>query len=804
MPIVIGLSILLQASNAAAQEAPTYGSVYQAIYDQEKFEYTNTATTDSISVFIPKIIPEKFLDIVPSDVDKAMSLGKESICIQEKNGDHPVSEGQCTETMITTQQLAKSNAWLQAAIEDLQVSATSYELGANPYGGNATSVLARIPSITAIWQSSTDTIVSPAVEQKVRAGVYPSNINDLVTDIENNLRALIVENEDTTKTNKEKFVAAVWRYRNGVISLGDDCDESNRGNGTELQFVEARFCEVENALRNLHGQLPTVFTPPLKKNELVVYPIKELTNLPVLVWARKDDVGLLWQTAVDPILPSLNCDEEFSYDQPNTICENGAILGGRYPEELTELGVNEGLCSHPGAKRGYLCRSIQNITCTDDDNTQNDILLTECNTPNFFAAPIDYTDSGPNICGVGGWQSESTPLPTDTPGIDANITPDECSNCAVDLECSRCEPGLTPKEEGGRIVACVDQDSEGLSSFEILAKLTLAQQRCNAPAGEESIWMQKFNTINGCCAAEYQAYTVACNAIAEIRSDVQAGSFDIANCALIFANQACGEKFGAPTSASSGIGVCGDTRLDKPADEVIDQLKEYLTDNADDFNIPTTCNEAVENLSQEAKNIKHSMPQVCTPECQTNYINTIGNNACYIGACVEQSLEENRLMPGRVTWKVQDPTFHLDPNREPAPAVNSNTIAPPIKPNIPAYKPLVYAEALDKAFCQAYGLPKLTPPILCSFDVRRRISLPGYTPGFYANEIDDQSAAIRNAQDTLHNVSAGIGARLGAALYAQYFENSMLSLLEIVTDVNTVLSDLEQTNLPQAMCPLNM
>src|SRR6185503_16440480 len=50
----------------------------------------------------------------------------------------------------------------------------------------------------------------------------------------------------------------------------------------------------------------------------------------------------------------------------------------------------------------------------------------------------------------------------------------------------------------------------------------------------------------------------------------------------------------------------------------------------------------------------------CTPGTETTYKNTIGNNACYLGQCVEESLELHRVTGGRSPATVGDEAFPWD------------------------------------------------------------------------------------------------------------------------------------------------
>lgn len=197
--------------------------------------------------------------------------------------------------------------------------------------------------------------------------------------------------------------------------------------------------------------------------------------------------------------------------------------------------------------------------------------------------------------------------------------------------------------------------------------------------------------------------------------------------------------------------------------------------------------------------------EICTPNRETWYVNSIGNHMCYIGQCIEQSMESRRLIAGRSPFTVQDEAFPWDSceGRDPLFAI---LLTPPPASgtsSFPDYRPALLIKNLDLALCQMNGLPPQTPPVLCSFDARRRLHLPTELTFLTASGLTDQSTELAQAVLGLQRLSDGLGARIGTTLFQRYLRRSVRPFEEITTIAAELLENLTKITFARDMCPRN-
>ncbi|MDA1208756.1 MAG: hypothetical protein O2904_01845 [bacterium] len=809
-PIAIGLSLLLQAAPVHALDA----TLYERIKAFTLQEAAMKEAEKPIEEFLAKIYPDSLIELEESDVDKALQKRDSEICRTEDD-DKPDNPTYCQGYRDQVIDLVRRNTWLRMQIREWQYITGGYEIGIDSYPGRTVAIASRLPSILKIWQADTAVQMSPFVESKARGVVFddPAAMETKFTTLETALTAL---DESGDKEDKEKLIAAVWRYRNGhqriVASADCDAGQDGKGDGTELQFMTARWCDVEDALLDIYADTSAVvFDPPLNTGELALFPIQEFEDLNIYVWTRQDDVGLGWEVPVDNILPSLDCSD--SYETPEE-CVDGAILGGTYPGELEDPEAGTMLCSHPFDKSGYLCRDRVSAVCPpilDTEVTDEQILLTGCKAPNLLSSQR-RTESGPNMCQEGGWRS-FTEGPTiagasgpeafvDTPGEEVDVDPGACSNCYVDLVCGCTgtpQEGLSaPKgyDESGnptnpnRIKTCIGGIGKN-SRYLIIHEVVHAQQHCNLPPGYENGWVESYDTTEGCCATEYQAYLASCGAMAE-DGILPALGYSIDVCAAAFSDFSCG-----------GPGSCSDfgNNPDLDAQIIYDETTQYIEDNYAEIGLPDTCEEAVNNLDPRAQKMINSMPLVCSPDCQTKFLNTIGNNLCFIGQCVEQSLEGHKLIPGRWTTTVQGENFPYESEAGKDPNLGAFFLSSPdLSVPFPPYRPYTLVQELDNALCQVNGLPKLFPPIKCAFDVRRRLSRQTYNLLATWQSLNDQPLEQQLEHHALSILAPGVGSRIGTNVYLLYFSTAVRAFEEIMHSTDDLLKGLGDVNFPTEMC----
>ena len=196
---------------------------------------------------------------------------------------------------------------------------------------------------------------------------------------------------------------------------------------------------------------------------------------------------------------------------------------------------------------------------------------------------------------------------------------------------------------------------------------------------------------------------------------------------------------------------------------------------------------------------------VCDPETQVFYRNTIGNNACYIGTCIEESLEWHRFISGRNAFTVQGEAYPWEALMEPEPVRTPILQIPPIvQTTIPRYRPQLLLQTLDIALCQTNGLPPRTPPALCLFDVRRALGYPGTDYQPLLQRLLMQGKEQHESTKGMERTGAAIGTRISTDLYTNYIHAATRSLVDIINIANTLLSSIKEIEFPQTMCPFGI
>jgi hypothetical protein len=120
---------------------------------------------------------------------------------------------------------------------------------------------------------------------------------------------------------------------------------------------------------------------------------------------------------------------------------------------------------------------------------------------------------------------------------------------------------------------------------------------------------------------------------------------------------------------------------------------------------------------------------------------------------------------------------------------------------IPPYRPGLLLKQIDTALCQSNGLPPLTPPILCSFDARRRLLLPlGDLFGMSLN-LFDQSNAQESTALGIQSLSDALGARIASELFSGYLQGSARGLGDITYNAAELLKNFTKVKFSPEMCP---
>ncbi len=195
---------------------------------------------------------------------------------------------------------------------------------------------------------------------------------------------------------------------------------------------------------------------------------------------------------------------------------------------------------------------------------------------------------------------------------------------------------------------------------------------------------------------------------------------------------------------------------------------------------------------------------VCNPGETDTYKNTIGNNACYIGRCVEESLELRRATSGRSPATAGDGAFPFDDPRTGDALGTLLRSVPATIPQLPSYRPLTMVRILEDALCQLQGLPAATPPHLCAFSPSRRLDLPLGDRTQTARSLWFDAQAEQEVTLLTEQLAAALGSRIGTDIQGHYLRIGTRALSEVVDIANSLLKDALTVRFPITMCPLTL
>jgi len=444
------------------------------------------------------------------------------------------------------------------------------------------------------------------------------------------------------------------------------------------------------------------------------------------------------------------------------------------------------------------------------------ILLTRC-YPRNMKELTRQTLSGPNACEVGGWRLDEPTINgepfEDSPEKDldaedlkdAKIPPDkdfplafDCGNCSVDIYCGDCPEGLGggtfPKNELGVIPICLsNKESSAALKYLLMHELVHAQQRCN----QQSVSIAE--NLKECCSIEHDAYLILCNAMAND------GIFDGTDitmdlCSSVLSNYSC-KKYWKEEKVDDKTRIIACTDMDDKAELEMwnGKIGDAIVKNG--ASAAESCDQVVNSMDIRARQQINSLQLACKPDCPAQYNNTIGNNACYIAQCTEQTLETERLLPGRITYVSEGESYPWDSTTPEDPLIGSLLPVPPVPlTRFPTYEPERVVKDLELALCQANGYPIQNPPHECSYDLLRGVSfqLPNaaLTGSSWMRQFEEQERAALGLQ----GLAQGMGARLGTNLFAQYLDRSGRTFWELITDLNQIVGGIADIEFPDTMC----
>lgn len=688
---------------------------------------------------------------------------------------------------------------------DLLHIATGYETGVSGNMGEIFTIAERTLTIRNLWRSQDDALLTSEVFPQIRAVPRPSTVTDDLF-------------EDLSTELKSSGTFAFWRYRYGIAAFdGAPCHDT-AGSSELFEATEQRSCAVEEKLRALRDALPSAalqFDPPLKRGEIVIFPLRRLDDpAHITVWMMAEnvnasivrDVGLGQDLMLTPVPIGINgegpCDPAKLSDAYCSVVDRFSIRpGGRYEAPPREPEENGGLCHLPFARDGYLCRLLRHDRCNEEltDKAPRSIVLTACK-PTQASQPVALSQSGPDICRTGWWRSPSDALKTmERPSNDTEgpFPPGDCAPCRLDIRCEDgCAEGASavtdPKKDNGVIHVCLNRGApRSLLRFNVLHELVHVQQLCGLAPNTDI-----FDTIEHCCPHEAEAYAVSCRVLAEDGVLDEVG-LSVEECTGGLANISCG-RFGEK--------VCSDLSQEDVKDKIEAVLRRKEEDSGEQL---PSCDEiasewiaGMARLDSRILSMIEGLNGACSPGCQTSYENTIGNNLCYVGQCVEQSIEQSRLIPGRMGLPVGDEAFPWDACAANDAQAGSLIALPALSPPLtPAYNPRLLVESLDRALCQINGLPAQSPPVRCQFDYERRLNIPtndyASTMLSFVTQIDENESPTVS----LERMTEGIATRIGSSLLTRYLSWAGSALSDTLRAGNQLLRSMEKTRFPLQTCP---
>lgn len=703
---------------------------------------------------------------------------------------------------------------------NLYVAVGGYEIPLGEHLGKFGALAPILGSLLHMWQSGSDRASGADTYVNMRAAPLPtpeSDTEEKYDDLKGELDKL-VEKQGEVGEDLSGLAAAVTRYRFGykAVAAGEDC-ASATGSGGELGLLWHRWCDVETALdavwNHMHGSLEG----NISRDEIALFPTWLYKDINVVVWVNDRDAGIDWEIPMEPVLPQLlndrdyhSCledggDEDTCYSAfPPTIIPGGASLAP------PQAGGGGSLCNMPVGSDGFLCRALEQPDCSISFSPgfPPGIRLAACRQP-VMKTPIRTRPSGPDVCRVGGWRLETeSPTQADTANRQ-ETAPNSCSNCSVDLYCANTCPGggayTEQRQPNGVIHVCIPNAlfttastnvGTGYYDAMILHELVHVQQQCSDPKSAFT------GTLDQCCSSEYEAYFIQCTALAEdgILADMH---IPLRGKDLPISPELCAATLS--TTSCRSLGQCSNSPLS--GDAFVVELGKAQERNKDRLGANTSCPDAIANLDPRSRTIIASLPDVCTPQCRSEYENTIGNNLCFIGQCIEQSWEEERLVPGRMSLNVGDEAFPWDscigaePAANPDPPTTSRLVLPTLSfPPLPEYNPWAVAQVTDRALCQLLGLPPRTPPTLCAVEVSRQLSRP------LSDSLDMLVNLAMTLEDQtepaleLERATQGTGARYATGLYRSQIGPLQRSVAEIFATAATLFEEIGATTFPEQMC----
>ncbi len=820
LSVLMGIGMLLLpsvgelASSASSSSAPA--TLYERMKNNVVRAYESDKVEPEIANFVHAYMDTINQNVTVDNVTDAVKIQDWNLCGTRSQSDPNLSVEGCNELGPRVRTLVKDENDVRKLGRTLQLVSTSYELPVSDLPSRSLQFSESMRGIVSIWSAGTGSIKTTLTGAIIRTQtVNASTMQPLLQQLADELN----------KLNDEQKIAAVWRYQYGVrLAQGNRAPDfpapflfPENAAGTEGQYLNKRWDgtngdpNVEQKLRAIWDSIQAdTFTPPLGNKETVLYVfpkdmLKDTLPDNIIVWARNGadgpnsnqplaDVGLQWQIPLEPVLPSLSKDD------------GSPILGGTYPPDPEQLisGTMQpidgaGLCSDPTQQRGYLCRVFngQGTTklCPDprvppDPKKIN--LITCTNT-----GSLRTTLAGPDVCRDINY---ATPTPFD-PNTQCTVSIRCQANCVTGVDAS----AVTEDKNGQGVIPICINTGDPTPTYLLMHELLHAYQKCQKPVG-----FNPYAGLNGsqkaaaCCTVEGEAYRTECDMMEQdgVFKDAN-GNPILSSSGIPFTAETCAETFtNFACDKQQGFGGCFISRTYPRT--FINELQTAITNNPN--KVPTNCAKAIDLKTTDIRitNMITAVNQrqdVCAPGYVRAFPNRIGNNLCYIGQCVEESLELHRLVGAQSPATVGDESYPWDNPQTGSPLGNAVVNSPLTPGHLPFYQPELVVENMEQAICEQQGLPPLTPSILCSFNDAATLQHPLIDPIANAQRMVSGIQQERDSTNTALSMSLALGSRIGTSMYADYLHNASRSLADVIGTAVRLFKELTTLNFPTQMCP---
>lgn len=754
---IVGI-ILSSVCIASAQETAKPLSLYESILRDVTQEFPEEFLPPETTDFVLAVMREKGTELTARDIQDAVTGKRSTICAKLKD------YGRCEVALIAIRALVTDTVTLRNAGRTLQAIASSYEVPTHSLPG-ALHDASGYRGILDLWKVTGSPVESDDIDSPVRIVAFPPMESER-SALKDALLAL----------PPEERTAAIWHYLHGVqFARGERANTKGvtkeNADDTERQYRFRSVASVEDILlriATLLRQRADALTPPLTEGEIALFVPPLAIDDHVIVWGRSDDVGLQFSVPTDPVLPSLV-----------GIQSKRPILGGLFPpppgDGKESPAESSGICSHPIADDGYLCSALPATATACSQTPEPDperIVLTRCDSPTRETSTL----AGPDICATLPWHD--------------NSAFDPMRQCRVSLSCEATCDNATSEEswhtsmkgEDGSIEVCLKNRGAIPPAYGALEGLSFAHALCNLPPATPP---PDSSDPLSCCAFYAPGAAAMCEAMA------QDGLF-----------QGSDPPMTIPLCVDASINASCRTTCNRavPAN-VADTIASRARDNAQNLGNPcdATADERITLLQQSLE----KSTNVCDGAQTLRFHNTIGNQLCFAGSCLEESLESHRIVPSRNPKGTGNEAFPYDANLAlPSDIGTLRTLPVSPPPVLPSYRPAALAHSFDTALCQLSGLPASALPSLCSFDPTRRFALPLDSFLSMARDLTEQKLQVASPAQTMERLATAYGAKIGSALYSRAFDRMGRTLTDAISTINVTLSQMRSTTFPAEMCPL--